>query len=72
MPCRNFPNAKRCQAGINLLYIDSCGDVYLCACAKANAEKYKICNIIEIEKLKNYLYNMSEVECHQHCLTSKT
>lgn len=35
MPCRNFPNAKGCQAGLNLLYIDSYGDIYPCACAKA-------------------------------------
>lgn len=70
MPCRNFPNAKGCQAGVNLLYIDSYGDIYPCACAKANAKKFKICNIIEIEKLKNYLLNMSEVEYHQDCLNS--
>lgn len=70
MPCRNFPNAKGCQAGMNLLYIDSYGDVYPCACAKANAEKFKICNIIEIEKLKNYLHSMSKVECRQDCLNS--
>ncbi len=46
------------------------GDVFPCACAKANAEKFKICNIIEIEKLKNYLHSMSEVECRQDCLNS--
>lgn len=70
MPCRNFPNAKGCQAGINLLYIDSYGDIYPCACARANVEKFKICNIIEIEKLKNYLHSISEVEYHQDCLNS--
>ena len=68
MPCRNFQNAKGCQAGINLLYIDSYGDIYPCACAKANAVKYKICNIKEIEKLKNYLQSMSKVEYRQECL----
>lgn len=70
MPCRNFSNAKGCQAGLNLLYIDSYGDVFPCACAKANAEKFKICNIIEIEKLENYLHSMSEVESRQDCLNS--
>ena len=70
MPCRNFPNAKVCQAGINLLYIDSYGDVYPCACAKANTEKFKICNIIEIEKLKKYMHSMSKVECYQDCLNT--
>ena len=70
MPCRNFPNAKGCQAGLNLLYIDSYGDVYPCACTKANAEKFKICNIVEIGKLKNHLYNMSKVECYADCLNS--
>lgn len=70
MPCRNFSNAKGCQAGLNLLYIDSYGDVFPCACAKANAEKFKICNIIEIDKLENYLHSMSEVESCQDCLNS--
>lgn len=70
MACRNFPNAKGCQAGANLLYIDSYGDIYPCACAKSNTKKFKICRIGEIEKLENYLCSMSEVEFHENCFNS--
>lgn len=71
MPCRNFPNAKGCQAGINLLYVDSFGDIYPCACAKSNPMNFKICNIKELKKLKQYLETTSTLKFHQECINSK-
>ncbi len=51
-PCRPFADAKGCEAGIKLLYIDIYGDIYPCACAKG---KDKICNIKEHEKVLEYI-----------------
>ena len=71
MPCRNFPGSKGCQAGTNLLYVDSYGDIYPCACAKSNPKRFKICNIVEIDKLKDYLYDASNTEFREQCLNSE-
>ena len=59
MPCRNISEAKGCQAGSNLLYINLCGDIYPCACTMNNQDKFRICNIKEIDKLKCYLNSVS-------------
>lgn len=70
MACRSFPDAKGCQAGVNLLYIDACGDIYPCACAKAKSETLRICNIVEINKLSDYLQKMADIEFFIDCLNS--
>ncbi len=51
-PCRPFKDAKGCEAGIKLLYIDIFGDIYPCACSKGHN---KICNITEREKVFDYI-----------------
>lgn len=67
-PCRSFLQSQGCQAGTNLLYIDSSGDIYPCACTKRNPLKYKICNIKELGCLRDYLDDMEGKEYHQKCL----
>lgn len=67
-PCRAFDFSQGCQAGTNLLYIDSLGDIYPCACTKRNPLKYKICNIKELDRLKNYIDAMKGKECNRACL----
>ena len=63
--CRPNINAKRCQAGCNLLYIDYSGNVYPCACVKNNA-KYllgNIKNISDVLNKKNILYKNENNRC---------
>lgn len=70
-PCRSFPDAQKCQAGTNLLYIDSRGDIYPCACTKQNPTKYKICNIVETDSIRRYLECFAEKDCHPMCFSDK-
>ena len=65
-PCRSFDNSKGCEAGIKLLYIDIFGDIYPCACSK---EENKICNIVECEKVINYIKSQS-IMYRTNCLNS--
>ena len=67
-PCRSNENADGCQAGTHLLYIDANGDVFPCACTKRNPLKYRICNIREISKFKNYLLLREEKANKNVCL----
>ena len=67
-PCRSFLGAKGCQAGINLLYIDIYGDIYPCAAAKKTPHKYRICNIKEMEVLKEYLLRNQNKENNPCCI----
>lgn len=70
-PCRAFPDAQKCQAGTNLLYIDASGDIYPCACTKQDAAKYKICNIREIDILRKHLEYLSKKNCYPTCFNRK-
>lgn len=66
-PCRAFPDAQKCQAGTNLLYIDAKGDIYPCACTKQNTAKYRICNILETDILRKHLEYLAEKDCYPTC-----
>jgi len=70
-PCRAFPSAQKCQAGTNLLYIDSRGDVYPCACAKQDPARYRLCGISETDILRSYLEHWEEKDCHPTCLNCR-
>ena len=67
-PCRSSKNARGCQAGTHLLYIDANGDVFPCACTKRLPFKYKICNIREVEQFKNNLLSCGEYRSENMCL----
>ena len=67
-PCRSIENAVGCQAGTNLLYIDINGDVFPCACAKRAPDKFKICNITELWKLKKYILDTENTMNNDSCL----
>lgn len=56
--CRGFLNSKGCQAGTNLLYIDTLGDIYPCACTKSDHLRFKICSIKE----RKYFDTMLDVD----------
>lgn len=58
VPCRPFDGAYKCQAGSDVLYVTYDGDVYPCACTKSN-NKFKIGHISDIDKIKQYRYNLS-------------
>lgn len=67
IPCRPNINAKKCQAGCNLLYIDYSGNAYPCACVKNNT-KYLLGNIrnaYDVLAKKNALY----IEENSNCLS---
>lgn len=66
-PCRAFPKSVGCQAGTNLLYIDSSGDIFPCACTKRNPNKFKICNITELSAISKYLEKMVTIEYRDVC-----
>ena len=63
---RSFDSSKGCEAGIKLLDIDIFGDIYPCACSK---EENKICNIVECEKVINYIKSQS-IMYRTNCLNS--
>lgn len=67
-PCRSLATAKKCQAGTNLLYITSSGDVYPCACTVRAPEKYKIGNISDIPSIFEYLSKYYSNEFNETCL----
>lgn len=67
-PCRALPGAIGCQAGARLLYIDIDGDVYPCACAKANAERYRIGNLEHLNDIINYIKSVEGVSHYTNCL----
>jgi len=67
-PCRSSPAAKRCQAGTNLLYITSSGDVYPCACTVRAPEKYRIGNILDIPGIFKYLSENYSKGFNETCL----
>lgn len=48
------------------MYIDIFGDIYPCACSK---EENKICNIVECEKVINYI-KLQSIMYRTNCLNS--
>lgn len=62
MPCRPFENSIGCQAGTNLLYIDSDGNVFPCASIRKS-----IGNIKEIDKIYRYLYQFDDCYYFSNC-----
>ncbi len=71
-PCRSFKTSTGCQAGTNLLYIDSNGDIYPCACTKRSPETFKIGNITDLPVIKQYLNSQKNVTHYDHCLNDIT
>lgn len=67
--CRPFNDAIKCQAGINLLYVTYCGEVYPCACVK-NQKKFLVSNICDCDKVESYL-NSTNIKYREKCLSSK-
>ena len=67
-PCRAFKKSIGCQAGTNLLYIDSSGELYPCACTKRTPEAFRICNIKDIPAVKQYINLQKNKTHHESCL----
>lgn len=67
-PCRSWEGAVGCQAGINLLYIDSEGDVFPCACSKRNPARFRIGHITELAKIHQYITSREKNVNNDRCL----
>lgn len=67
-PCRSFINSYGCQAGNHLLYVNSSGDIYPCACTQQNPSKFKICNIHDLAQIKKYISEANYHSYNQTCL----
>jgi MoaA/NifB/PqqE/SkfB family radical SAM enzyme len=66
-PCRPFDAARKCQAGLNILYITYQGNLFPCACVKNN-QKHLIGHISNDKEIKTFLEKTRKIKCHNHCL----
>lgn len=67
-PCRTMNNATKCQAGTNLLYINSVGDAYPCACTLDNNTEYNLGNISHPKKILQNLQLKYSRNFNDKCL----
>lgn len=64
--CRPFKDSIKCQAGIQLFYIDFSGNIFPCACTR-NIRDLKIANISELSAFEDY-YNSDKNLHNERCL----
>ena len=65
--CRPAPNAIKCQAGTNLLYVTKNKMVFPCACTKGKQE-FHIAHITDTDRIKDFLKKEQDIMCNEDCL----
>lgn len=66
-PCRPQHGAKKCQAGINILYINSHGEVYPCACTNS-IKQHMIGTLSRSDGIIDYLDRNEDIQYREKCL----
>ncbi len=66
-PCRPSPNAIKCQAGIQLLYVTNLKQIYPCACTKNNSN-FSLGTVNELARIKAYIDKQKKRKFNEGCL----
>jgi MoaA/NifB/PqqE/SkfB family radical SAM enzyme len=68
--CRPFKDAKKCQAGCNLLYITLLGEIFPCAATISDSKKFKIGDISQMGLVFDMIKENYNFDYRDNCLNA--